>query len=58
MPPQHGILEPLSGEVLALNSSVTYKCKRGFVPRDQFIAVCMNDTTWSPNPTDHNCTGA
>ena len=57
MPRQHVILEPSLGEILALNSSVTYKCKRGFEPRDQFTAVCMDDSTWSPSPTDHNCTG-
>ena len=57
MPPQHVILEPLSEEFLALNSSVTYKCRQGFEPRDQFTAVCMSDGTWFPKPTDHVCTG-
>ena len=57
IPPQHGILEPLLREQFVENSEVTYKCKRGFEPRDQFTAVCMRDTTWSPSPADHNCTG-
>ena len=56
MLPQHAILEPLMEESFALNSSVTYKCKSGFEPREQFTAVCMNDSTWSPSP-DHVCTG-
>ena len=57
MPPQYVILEPLLEEFLALNSTVTYKCKRGFEPRKQFTAACMNDSTWSPSPTDHVFTG-
>ena len=57
MAPQNVILEPLFEDFLALNSSVTYKCRQGFEPKDQFTAVCTNDTTWSPNPIDHVCTG-
>ena len=57
MPPQHVILEPFLEENLPLNSRVTYKCRQGFQPRHQITAVCMNDTMWSPSPTDHVCTG-
>ena len=57
MPPQYVVLEPLLGESLPLNSCVTYKCRQGFEPGNQLTAVCMNDSTWSPSPTDHVCRG-
>ena len=57
MPPQHGILEPLIRDIMDPNFNVTFKCRRGFEPSEQFTAICLNNGTWSPSPTNHVCTG-
>ena len=43
--------------VLFESDSGKLKCKAGFVPTDQFTAVCGRAGTWFPNPADFNCSG-
>ena len=38
------------------DSHITYHCQPGMVPSETKISICMEDGTWSPNPSDLMCT--
>ena len=37
-------------------SHITYHCQPGMVPSETKMSICMEDGTWSPNPSDLMCT--
>ena len=39
------------------SSSVYFKCKDGFRPRDEQMAVCSSDGMWLPDLTQFECHG-
>ena len=37
------------------DSTLTYDCREGFLPRASLIAICYHNGSWVPNPTYHTC---